>query len=791
MALVGDALERPGAERSAWLAEQCGSDAALFAEANSLLMEETAASHTELTGQLQERVLRAARTIAFEEWSSRIGERVGSYRLVDVIGHGGMGTVYLAERADEQYRARTAIKFVRGLLAAPELERRFRAERQILADLNHPNIARLLDGGVARDGTPYLVMEYVDGQPIDAWSDAHGLDVRARIELFLRVCDAAAYAHRSGVVHRDLKPTNILVTPDGMPKLVDFGIAKLVGQTSEPEQTGQLRVMTPTHASPEQVRGGPISFSTDIYSLGVVLYELLAGRTPFELDGASIGEIERQICTARPAPPSEAATGHAVNWRRQLEGPLDEIVLRALSKQPERRHESVSALAESLQRFLNGPPRHRITGLLYSAKRWGRRPAVWMATGVALTVAAASGAFVRSRMTGRPEPLGSFRFLPAQEAATPFPIPYQVHTGDLDGDGRADLLWNFLGAGSNQTRVALSLGDGTFAYKAAFSYPHRPADSWGSGYELVIGDFSGDGADDLAWYRPDSRPKTVYVAVSNRNGSFRALEPYSFAEVFRHVWRMYAADADGNGRDDLILNHLQDENVSRVYRSNGDGTFRLGPNVLHPALYWGRYRAYVGDADGDGQPDFIWNDVPGGINRTYVARSLDSLVMLPWQDHPITVVEDLPPERSRWTGFMTQVADINGDRIADIVWIAPDRNPMPIYRALGQSTGQFRFMEAQYASRPTGAETLVSLTGDLNADGRADLLLHETGPRSRLWVALGSADGSFVFEPMVREHPDGAGGNNLLVADITGDGRSNIIWHDRSPNSRVYVALPD
>jgi hypothetical protein len=415
---------------------------------------------------------------------------------------------------------------------------------------------------------------------------------------------------------------------------------------------------------------------------------------------------------------------------------------------------------------------------------------VWAAAGVVLIVLTASGFFARSRLVWRPEPLGSLEFLPVQESITPFPTPYLVHAGDFNGDGRADLLWNYLGAASNETRVALSQGDGTVDYRPAFTFPHRPPGSWDAGYELVIGDLSGDGADDLVWYHPDSRPKTVYVALSNRDGSFRALEPYVFAEVFRSVWRMYVADADGDGRDDLILNHRRQDNVSRVYRSNGDGTFRLGSNVLHQAQYWSQYRTFVADADGNGRLDIIWNDVPGGINRTYVGRSLDTLVMLPWQDHPLTVVEDLPPEQSRWAGFMTQVADINGDRIADIVWIAADRDPMPIHRALGQSTGQFRFLDVQNVPRPSGAGTLASVTGDLNADGRADLLLHETGPRRRLWIGLGRGSGSFAFESTAREHPAGAVMDNVLVADITGDGRSDIIWYDRSPASRVYVARP-
>lgn len=790
--LVGDALERPEAERAAWLVVQCGADSELLAEARSLLQEETAAPLTGLTGHLLEPVVRAARTIVDHE-HSRIGERVGSYRLVGELGHGGMGTVYLAERDDDQYRARVAIKFVRSLLAAPELERRFRAERQILADLNHTNIARLVDGGAAADGTPYIVMEYIDGRPIDVWCEAHGLDIRARVKLFLQVCDAVAYAHRSGVVHRDLKPSNIMVTPDGVPKLVDFGLAKLIGDASDLEQTALLRVMTPSHASPEQIRGGPISFATDVYSLGVVLFELLTGRTPFILERASLGEIERQICTVRPPPPSHAARAHAAQWRREVEGLLDEIILRALEKQPEHRHETVAALADALRRFLSAPPAGRTARLRSRARRLARRPAAMAALGSFVVLAVASGFFARSRLAVGPEPPDSFEFLPAQEALTPFPVPYQVHTADVNGDGRADLIWNHLGRDSNQTRVALSSQDGRLDYKPAFSYPYAPDSSWAAGYELVIGDYSGDGRADLAWYRPNTRQKIVYIAFSDGDGSFRAPEPYTLGEVWNHEWRMQAADANGNRQDDLILTHLQVDNVTRVYRSNGDGTFQEPRIALHMAKYWDRYSMYVADADGNGQPDIIWNDVPGGINRIYAARSLDSLILLPWQDHPVAVQENLPPEQSRWVGFNTHIADINGDRRSDILWIRPDRDPMQIQRALGQATLQFRFLDLQEVPRPAGAVTLVSLTGHLNADGRADLLLRESGPgSSRVWFGLGRADGSFAFQPNPLQHPaaqETGSADGVLIADITGDGRSDIIFYDRTPTSRVYVTV--
>ncbi len=235
--------------RAAYLDQACGNDAELRDTVEGLLRADSGPDDP-----LAQAVASAASDLAEHIATSRVGERVGAYRLIDIIGHGGMGTVYLAERADDAYRAQVAIKFVRGAHAAPDLARRFLAERQILADLNHPGIARLLDGGATVDGTPYLVLEYIEGVPIDAWCNAQQLGVRERVQLFLKVCDAVQYAHDSKVVHRDLKPSNILVSADGTPKLVDFGIAKLLSDTSGIETATALRVLTPAYASPEQVR---------------------------------------------------------------------------------------------------------------------------------------------------------------------------------------------------------------------------------------------------------------------------------------------------------------------------------------------------------------------------------------------------------------------------------------------------------------------------------------------------------------------------------------------------------
>ena len=328
-ALFDAAVGLPPAERAAFLTGRCGGDVALQAEVEALLAADTASGGRAdgfITAIIDQAVLDVPSPA-----DSRIGRQVGPYRLVAELGHGGMGTVYRAERADSAYRANVAIKFVRGSLASPDAERRFRSERQILADLAHPNIARLIDGGAADDGTPFLVMDVVEGEAIDRYCDHRGLVVRERLELFRVVCAAVQYAHQALVVHRDLKPSNILVTADGTPKLLDFGIAKLLdSESGTVGDTGTLaRALTPTYASPEHIRGARVTVATDVYSLGVVLYKLLTGRVPFEMPaGASLGDIERLVCDAEPPPPSSEDP--------RLDGDLDAIVLKALRKEPVR-----------------------------------------------------------------------------------------------------------------------------------------------------------------------------------------------------------------------------------------------------------------------------------------------------------------------------------------------------------------------------------------------------------------------------------------------------------------------
>jgi serine/threonine protein kinase len=376
------ALERPPEDREAFLQQNCP-DAAFQVEVLRLL---DAHAQSDVPTEF---------ALPLPLAGPMAGRRIGSYEIIREIGRGGMGTVYLAQRADNAFQKQVALKLVRPGNESSEGHQRFRQEREILASLDHPHIARLLDGGNTPDGVPYLVMEYVEGTPIIDYCNSNQLNVASRLQLFQMVCDAVQYAHNRGIVHRDLKPSNILVAADGNVKLLDFGIAKLLRTdhtvTAFETQRG-LHIMTPEYASPEQVQGRQVTASSDVYALGVILYELISGRSPYRLKSHLQREIERVVCEEEPIAPSNAVSldelddnsrrpaskrlnalceGGADRLRRCLIGDVDNIILKALRKEPARRYESVAAFRDDLQRHMQGlPVTARRDTILYRARKF-------------------------------------------------------------------------------------------------------------------------------------------------------------------------------------------------------------------------------------------------------------------------------------------------------------------------------------------------------------------------------------------------------------------------------------
>lgn len=405
------AFEQTADERSAFVRKACGDDAELLAEVQSLLLNYDGADSLLENSP-------AANVLSFRPLVMT-GKRIGAYRIIREIGHGGMAMVYLGERDDQNYRKQVAIKTVKPGIGTEQVLRRFRNERQTLAALDHPNIVKLLDGGSTEDDSPYLVMEYVEGLPIDQYCDLNKLSVNERLLLFCKICSAVQYAHERSVIHRDLKPGNILITKDGLPCLLDFGIAKLLNpecvQTLVVTQTN-WRPMTPEYASPEQIRGQAITAASDIYSLGVLLFELLTGHRPYRSAGQSLLEIERLVCEDEPERPSaviyrkeEKASrdgdpptaitaelvGHQrgvqpAELQRLLRGDLDTIVMKALRKEPDRRYASVEEFSQDIERYRTGMPvRARKSTLAYRSARFIQRHKESLAaTLVALSIVA-------------------------------------------------------------------------------------------------------------------------------------------------------------------------------------------------------------------------------------------------------------------------------------------------------------------------------------------------------------------------------------------------------------------
>ncbi len=484
---------------------------------------------------------------------ARIGRRVGAYDILEEIGHGGMGEVYRAARVDGEFDHQVAVKLVRGGFDSKFILERFRHERQILAGLDHPNIARLLDGGTTEDGIPYLVMELVDGTPIDQHCDAHALSIAKRLELFQAVCAAVQYAHQRLVIHRDLKPNNILVTRDGIPKLLDFGIAKIVSPSAGPEIT-LLNPLTPEYASPEQVRGELISTASDVYSLGVILYRLVTGQSPYRLTSTSAPEWARTISELEPFRPStivrkpdnqgddvtpesvsRTREGSPLKLQRRLAGDLDNIILKALRKEPERRYGSVEQFAEDIRRHLVGlPVNARQDSWTYRTGKFVRRHTTMVAATVVVVLTLAIGMAV----TLREKHIAERRFNDVRKLANSLIFEIDNSIADIPGSTAARKLLvgralEYLDSLSQQAK-----GDVSLQTELATAY-ERVGDVLGYPFAPNLGDQAGA----LQSYRKALRIRESLAKVSPNDAKLQT----QLSENYFRIAHALEATGDLNG----------------------------------------------------------------------------------------------------------------------------------------------------------------------------------------------------------------------------------------------------
>jgi non-specific serine/threonine protein kinase/serine/threonine-protein kinase len=458
------ALEVEPRDRDLFLREACAGDEGVRAEVSALL-----SGHFASGDFIKQAAIVDLGLIANDDTHSNAavsGQEIGSYKIIRELGRGGMGAVYLAARADDSFDKQVALKLIKRGMDSDAIIKRFVMERQILANLDHPNIARLIDGGTTDDGLPYFVLEFVEGRTITRYCDENKLNTSQRLKLFRSVCAAVEVAHQNLIVHRDLKPSNILVTADGTPKLLDFGIAKLLSAdwSSSLEATETIaRLLTPEYASPEQLRGLPITTASDVYSLGVVLYELLSGHRPFNFESRSPDEVARMVTTSEPVRPSVVITrneapnqnqtnqtpdaisrtrdGSIEKLRRRLAGDLDNILLKALRKDSERRYPSVQEFSEDLRRHLEGLPVHaRPDTLSYRTSKFVTRHKAEVAAAMVVLLVLLSATTVtawQARVARRERDRAQQRFKDVRNLANSFLFDFHDAIADLNGATKA------------------------------------------------------------------------------------------------------------------------------------------------------------------------------------------------------------------------------------------------------------------------------------------------------------------------------------------------------------------
>ncbi len=482
------AMELDPDERSAFVADKCQGDDEMRLEIESLLVSDNTSA------DLLERDL-ASDIFGNSEALGRVGERIGQYKIVGEIGAGGMGIVYLAERADGAFEQRVALKLIKRGMDSTAILRRFFNERQILASLDHPNIARLIDGGTTEDGLPFIVMEYIDGETILGYAAKSNLTINERLDLFRKVCSAVSFAHSNLVVHRDLKPSNILVGKDGNPKLLDFGIAKILKSESDEAVTAtQHFAFTPEYASPEQVRGEQLSTSTDVYSLGIILYELLTGKRPYQTASRNISEIVRTVCEVVPVRPSSvigiassSSPRPDIGTARDLRGDLDNIVLKALRKEPERRYSSVEQLSADIRYHLRGLPVAATPDTWsYRAAKFVRRNRIAVGAAGLLVISLTAGLSATAYQANKAQR----RFNDVRQMANSFLFEFHDSIEDLPGSTPARELvvkraLEYLNQLSQESE-----GDATLSRELATAY-YKIGQIQGNSYYSNLGDTDG------------------------------------------------------------------------------------------------------------------------------------------------------------------------------------------------------------------------------------------------------------------------------------------------------------
>jgi serine/threonine protein kinase/tetratricopeptide (TPR) repeat protein len=654
--VLATVLEAPASSREARLDECCAGDESLRTEVELLLSYENQAS----SQFLNETALGdAAAAVLPADGQAWVGRRVGTYKTIELLGVGGMGEVYRAVRADGQYAKEVAVKLVRGGLDRGSVIERFRNERQILASLEHPNIARLLDGGTTDEGVPFLVMELIEGEPIDAYCNRHKLTVTERLQLFRQACSAVQYAHQRLVIHRDIKPSNMLVTSEGQLKLLDFGIAKLLTPIHDAETAFTMtQAMTPEFASPEQIRGEPVTTTTDVYSLGVVLYQLLTGRSPYPRNTSSPHRLVQAVCETDPARPSAAVlpaklrTGDKTvrtaqqefvmrggenspaGLQRRLVGDLDNIVLMSLRKEPERRYASAEQLAEDLRRHVEGLPVGATKGSWsYWAGKFAKRHKAVMAAslaavlalgiGVALTVREARIARRQAEIAEMHKRRAEKRFDDARKLSDSFIFDVHDAIQNLPGSTPArklvlDRALEYLDSVSKDAD-----GDPDLERELAKGY-QRLAVVQGNAAESNLGDVeSGLTSDrkalalfeDVAKANPSNQQDQLNVAMMHRILSFAEINTVSGQKDLEQAIAITdrVLQLDPNNKVALSESAIQQQNVAFMLDAAGDR-----PHAI--AAYRKNYEVRVGLWKSN--PSFPGNIHGMGISQVLLGEAL-------------------------------------------------------------------------------------------------------------------------------------------------------------------------